>query len=70
NIRFELSVSSFAELNIYDAKGELTENLLGRQLTAGSYELNWNAAAQPSGVYFCIFKAGDFSETRKMILIK
>lgn len=69
-IRFELSVSSFAELEIYDAKGKLAENLLGRQLTAGSYEVNWNAAAQPSGVYFYIFKAGDFSETRKMILIK
>lgn len=69
-IRFELPENSFVELYVYDISGRVIEKLVNRQLTAGSFEVNWNVASMTSGVYFYRFKAGDFSETRKMILIK
>jgi len=38
--------------------------------TPGTYEVNWNAENFPSGVYYYVLNAGDFKETRKMLLIK
>jgi hypothetical protein len=36
----------------------------------GTYELNWNAANLPSGVYFYRLQAGNFVQTRKMLVLK
>lgn len=57
-------------LVIYDALGKEITTLVNRQLNPGSYEVNWNAADYPSGVYFYKLTAGDFSEVKKMVLLK
>jgi hypothetical protein len=44
--------------------------LVNEQLKPGTYETNWNSLNFPSGVYFYKLTAGDFSVTKKMILIK
>jgi len=46
------------------------EILVNEEKPAGVYELNWNAANLPSGVYFYRLQAGSFVQTRKMILLK
>ena len=58
------------KLVIYDVLGKEITALVNRQLNPGSYEVNWNAADYPSGVYFYKLTAGDFSEVKKMILLK
>ena len=44
--------------------------LVNEEKPAGSYEVTWNAANLPSGVYFYQLKAGDFVETKKLVLMK
>jgi Secretion system C-terminal sorting domain/Domain of unknown function (DUF5122) beta-propeller len=57
-------------LTIYDILGKEVEVLVNQQLQPGTYEVEWNAANYPSGVYFYKLTAGDYSETKKMVLIK
>jgi hypothetical protein len=51
-------------------QGKEIEVLVNRELNAGAYKIDWNAANYPSGVYFYKITAGEFTETKKMILIK
>jgi len=57
-------------LVIYDVLGREVATLVNQQLKPGTYEVEWDAGNYPSGVYFYKLKAGDFTDTRKMILIK
>lgn len=70
NIEFSLPKSSFVKLVIYDMLGREVEILVNQQLSAGTYKADWNASNYSSGVYFYKIEAGDFSDIRKMILIK
>lgn len=58
------------KLIIYDLLGREAATLVNAQLQPGSYEAVWNAANQPSGVYLYTLTAGEFRETKKMILLK
>jgi hypothetical protein len=58
------------KLIIYDALGREIAVLVNEQLKPGTYEVEWNAVNYPSGVYFYKLSSGDFSHTRKMVLIK
>ena len=58
------------ELIIYDMLGKEIETLVNERLTVGSYVVDWNASKYTSGVYFYKLSAGDYTETKKMILIK
>ncbi len=69
-IRFALPKSSFATIVVYDALGRELEMLVNEQLTAGTYEADWNADRFSSGVYYYKLIAGDFTETKKMVLVK
>ncbi len=69
-ILFDLPENVFAELKIFDLAGREISNILQHNLNAGSYSVNWNASSVPSGIYIYRLKAGKFTETRKMILIK
>jgi hypothetical protein len=48
---------------------EITK-LVNEEKPIGEYEIKWNASALPSGIYFYRLLAGDFVETKKMLLIK
>ena len=43
---------------------------INKELTDGTYKVEWNASALPSGTYFYTIKAGSFTATKKMILMK
>jgi photosystem II stability/assembly factor-like uncharacterized protein len=58
------------ELKVYDVLGKEIVTLVNEQLKAGQYEIEWDAASYPSGVYFYKLSSSEFSETKKMILIK
>jgi hypothetical protein len=69
-IKFSLPESGFVKLTIYDLLGREVALLMNAEQSAGSYEVELNATGLPSGIYFYRFQAGDFIETKKMILIK
>ena len=74
-IRFDLPQAGPVSLNIYNVTGQLVRELTDGQRQAGTYEIRWNGRNEqghlvPSGIYFCHMKAGKFTETRKMALIK
>lgn len=74
---FEFSISpvgaiheSPVKLSVYNTIGEEIAVLINEPLKAGVYKYSFDASALNSGVYFYRMSAGDFSETRRMILVK
>lgn len=57
-------------LKIYNILGQQVAVLINKPLKAGSYEVEFNAAGLPSGVYIYKITAGEFTASRKMILLK
>src|SRR4030095_11864562 len=58
------------KLIIYDALGREIATLVNGQLQAGTYTANWNASDHPSGVYFYKLISENYTDTKKMILVK
>jgi hypothetical protein len=59
-----------AGINVYDILGNEIATLVDEYKPAGKYEVEFNAEKLASGIYFYQLKAGDFLQSRKMILIK
>jgi hypothetical protein len=57
-------------LKIYDLLGHEIAVLVNEQLKPGTYEVEFDGTNYPSGVYLYKLTTGDFSESRKMILVK
>ena len=57
-------------LTVYNEKNEEIIKLVDEVKNPGTYELEFNANALPSGVYSCQLRAGNYVEMKKMILIK
>ena len=70
NIKFSLPKSSNVTIRIYNALGREVATLVNETLMAGTHQAVWNASSYSSGVYFYKISAGDFSETKRMLLIK
>ncbi|MBE2256121.1 MAG: SBBP repeat-containing protein [Ignavibacteria bacterium] len=69
-IKFQISNSSEVMLTVFDNAGREVAILVNQFLKAGNYEFNFNAKGLSSGIYFYRLSAENFSETKKMILIK
>ncbi len=69
-ISFDIPVQSFVKLTVYDILGNEISTLIKEDLSAGRYEAEFDATELPTGTYFYRLNAGNFSETKKMILIK
>lgn len=69
-INYQLPVPSHVELTIYSVSGQKIETLVSDWQKAGQYQVEWNASTQASGMYYYHLKAANFSEVKKMILIK
>jgi photosystem II stability/assembly factor-like uncharacterized protein len=70
NIRYDLPKNGFVKLVVYDELGREIETLVNEKHTAGKYDAIFNASQYPSGVYFYKLTTDNFSETKKMLLIK
>jgi len=69
-ITFGVAVKSKISLKVFNSIGEQIAQLVNEEKLAGSYDLGFNATNLPSGVYFYRLQAGDFIQTKKMILLK
>jgi len=61
---------SAVTLKVYNVLGELVETLVDERQRPGRYRARWDASKVASGVYFCCFKAGDYRQTIKMVVMK
>jgi len=69
-LNYDVPELSFVSINIYDVLGKEITTLVNKEQPQGYYEIEWNAASLPSGVYFYQLRSGDFMATKKMILLK
>jgi hypothetical protein len=69
-ISYSLPQSSQVTLTIYDITGRLVETLVNETQEPGIHRVRWNRDTDPSGVYFYRLKAGEFVETRKMVVVE
>ena len=69
-ISYSIPESQNIELKVYDLLGNEVASLVNEYKTAGSYKVNFNANNLSSGIYFYKIKAGDFIQTKKLILLK
>jgi hypothetical protein len=69
-IRFILPKACFVTLKIYNLLGKEVATLLRETRAAGEYSVQWNGENLAAGIYFLRMKAGEFIETRKLILQK
>lgn len=70
SIDYILPISGKVSLLIIDVLGREVATLLNEEKPAGHYTVNFDASKMPSGVYFYKLTAGNFSETKKMTLLK
>ncbi|MCC6866523.1 MAG: endonuclease [Ignavibacteria bacterium] len=70
NIEFAIPQSSFIKLSVYDVVGREVSVLVNENLKPGIYKTDWNAENYPSGIYFYRLFTNDFSQTKRMILLK
>jgi hypothetical protein len=74
-LSYGLQEDALVNITIYDMMGRQTRTLINNQQAAGYKSIQWNAtndAGQPvsAGLYFYTIQAGDYSQTRKMVLLK
>ena len=70
NIEYRLPSSEFVTLKIYDVLGNEVAVLIHEEKPAGSYKVKFDGSNLPSGVYFYRLRAGKYSDTKKLILMK
>ena len=69
-IKFAIAISDHVTMKIFDVLGEEIETLIEEELSPGIYEINWNASALPTGVYFYRLQVGSFVQTKKTLVLK
>lgn len=69
-IKFAIDKSSPVQLTVYDILGREVAKLVDEKLSAGNYEVIFNADNLSSGIYFYRLTAGSFTDTKKMVVLK
>jgi fibronectin type 3 domain-containing protein len=69
-IAFSIPKTASVRLSVLDLLGREVAVLFNGQRTPGTYEVQWDATAHPSGIYICRIQAGELVQMRKMALIK
>ena len=69
-IKYSVSQMSNVVIKVYDVLGNEIETLVNEEKPIGAYEITWYAESLPNGIYFYQLRAGNFVETKKMVLMK
>ncbi|MCP4584187.1 MAG: T9SS type A sorting domain-containing protein [candidate division Zixibacteria bacterium] len=70
NIYYNLFQDSHVNIEVYDLLGRCVGSIVDKAQKAGYHQVIWNAGEVSSGIYFYRIQAGDYTETRKMLLMK
>ncbi|HEX2787301.1 MAG TPA: YCF48-related protein [Ignavibacteria bacterium] len=69
-ISFNLPRAEFLKLRVFDITGKEIAILINQQMDLGAYKITWNGARFSSGVYFYKLETPNFTDTKKMVLVK
>jgi hypothetical protein len=69
-IEFGVPKGSQVKITVFNSIGEEIDVIADQNYSAGTYKVNWDASALPTGVYFYVLKAENYTESKKMLLIK
>jgi len=69
-INYELPITNYLELSIYNLLGQKVVTLVSEKQKAGYHQVEWNASGFASGIYYYSIKAGEFQDVKKMILLR
>lgn len=70
NINFSIPKSGFVKITVFDITGKEVAKLVNEQLSAGTYNADFNASSLSSGAYFYRLETEGFTDIKKMILVK
>lgn len=69
-INYQLPITNYVSLKIYDILGKEVTVLVDGNMTPGKHSESWDASGFASGVYYYRLTAGEFTQTRKLILLR
>jgi hypothetical protein len=69
-INYTIKTAGVVTLKVYDMLGTEAASLVDENKEAGSYSVEFNASSLPSGIYFYTLTSGNFTATKKLILLK
>ncbi len=70
NIGFRIAESGLVNLKVYDVLGNEVANLIEKYMPAGTHEVEFSASELTSGLYFYQLSSGEFTDTKKLILLR
>jgi hypothetical protein len=69
-INYELPITNYVNLSIFNLLGELVTTLVDRKQNAGYHQVEWDATGMASGVYYYKITTGEFVDVKKMVLLR
>ena len=74
-IKYSLKESGFADISIYNIRGQLITTLVSQDMGVGEYQIQWDGTdqqgnLQSSGVYICKMQVNDFSQSRNLVFLR
>ena len=70
NVKFQIINAGNVKITVFDLIGREVSVILNKELKPGKYNINFDAGNLPSGIYFYKLEAGEFTDIKKMILLK
>ena len=70
HLEFTVADMRFVTLKIFDLLGKEVATLVNTTMNPGTYTIQWDAGNLPSGIYFYRLQAGQFTQSKKLILLK
>ena len=70
HIRFNIAERASTKQTIFNVMGEEGATLVNGVMQAGGHTVSWNASSMPTGVYFYQLESANFSQTKKLLLVK
>ena len=70
HIRFNIPETANTKLTVFNVMGEEVATLVNSVMQAGGHTVSWNASSMPTGVYFYQLESANFSQTKKLLLVK
>lgn len=69
-IHYELPITNYVELSIYNLNGQKVASLISETQSAGKYTVQWDASGFASGIYYYELRTSDYCAVKKMALMK
>ena len=70
NIQFSIAQRSAVQLEIVNTAGQVVARPINEELAPGKHQIRWSAAGLPGGVYICRLRAGRYTDSKKMVIVK